>query len=90
MIVQRGMLGPQERLRHAIELIGEGRSVSGSRTVQVQIPRGTRLEDLSWLFEDGVNKPILECSKEELIMVLKGFVSAILQRDYPDESSISH
>jgi len=89
-MIPRGLLGPQERLRHAIELIGKAKEVSKPRTLAVQIPRGTRIEQLSWKFEDGLEKPFLDCSKEELIVILKGFISAILQRDYPDESSHSH
>lgn len=87
MIVQRGMLGPQERLRRVISLLGESRR---PRTLSVQIPRDTQIEQLSWQFEDGSNKPILSCTREELVVVIKGLVSAIKERDYPSEPIISN
>lgn len=87
MIVQRGMLGPQERLRQAISLLSESRK---PRTSLVQIPRDTQIEQLSWQFEDGSNKPILDCTRDELVEVIRGLILAIKERDYPSEPVISN
>lgn len=91
----RGIMGPQDRLAQAIESIGAAKRMMSEnqpcdqpkRTVSVSIPRGTLIPHMAWQFDNGAEKKLIHCNRDELYAVCLDLIAAIQERDYGNEST---